>query len=84
MVKMTKMISVMDETYKKLKNRKGEKSFSELFEELIDKKNERILKFAGALEKEWKDIDSQKFIASLRGSDKKNETRFKELEKHWK
>lgn len=81
---MTKMISVVDNTYEKLKKRKGEKSFSELFDDLIEEKNARILKFAGVLKKEWKEVDAENFIQELRKSDKKSETRFKELEKHWR
>ncbi|MDO8634536.1 MAG: PIN domain-containing protein [archaeon] len=52
--------------------------------ESFPEKNEKIIQFGGKLEGEWKNIDSQKFVSSLRDSDKKNETRFKELEKHWK
>ncbi len=82
---MVRMISVTDTVYEKLKTRKREKSFSKLFEELLEEKNQRILRFAGALKDEWKGRDAKKWVQSIRNEDKKAEQkRWKEIEKHWK
>ena len=82
---VTRMISVMDETYDRLKNRKGDKSFSELFEEMLDEKNQRILRFAGIWKKKWSGVDTQKWLDEFRIKDQKaEEKRWKELQKHWK
>ena len=82
---MTRMISVMDDTYERLKKMKGKKSFTAVLNDLMEEKNQKILKFAGAFKEEWKNIDSKKFVESIRkGQMKADKKRFKELEKHWK
>ncbi len=82
---MTRMISVTDVTYERLKNRKGDKSFSELFDELLEEKNRRVLRFAGIWKKNWKGVDTQKWLDEFRRTDQKaEEKRWKELQKHWK
>lgn len=50
---MTKIISVSDEAYDKLKKLKSEKSFSEIIIELsIERNKDNLMKFAGALSNE--------------------------------
>ncbi|MEK6890779.1 MAG: antitoxin VapB family protein [Nanoarchaeota archaeon] len=50
---MTKVISISDEAYDKLKKLKDEKSFSEIIVELtLEKTNDNLMKFAGILSKE--------------------------------
>lgn len=47
-------------------------------------KQKSILKFAGIMKKEWKDLDSKKFIEEIRrGNLKADKMRFKKLEKLW-
>jgi predicted CopG family antitoxin len=55
---MTKVISISDEAYEKLKKLKNERSFSEVILELsIEKNKDSLMKFAGALsDKEAKKI----------------------------
>lgn len=53
---MTKIISISDNAYEKLKKMKNEKSFSEIIIELTFEKNEgNLMKFAGALSREEAD-----------------------------
>jgi len=81
---MTRMISVMDDTYDRLKNMKGNKSFTELLNGLMDDKSRKILMFAGALKEEWKDMDSQKYIKKIREGDiEADKKHFNKLKKHW-
>jgi len=53
---MTKIISISDEAYEKLKRMKNERSFSKVIIELTFEKNkDNIMKFAGALSNEEAD-----------------------------
>ncbi|OIO41205.1 hypothetical protein AUJ62_03340 [Candidatus Pacearchaeota archaeon CG1_02_32_21] len=69
---MTKVISISDEAYGRLKRLKNEKSFSEIIVELSNKKNEiDLMSFAGSLsEKEAdkikKEIYSERKMPSRR------------------
>ncbi len=82
---MVRMISVADEVYERLKNRKGEKSFSSLLNELLEEKNQKILRFAGALKKEWKTLNAEQWIDSTRNGDRTaDKKRFGELARRWK
>ncbi|PIZ82938.1 hypothetical protein COX97_02365 [Candidatus Pacearchaeota archaeon CG_4_10_14_0_2_um_filter_05_32_18] len=71
-VYMTKVISISDEAYGRLKRLKNEKSFSEIIVELSNKKNEiDLMSFAGSLsEKEAdkikKEIYSERKMPSRR------------------
>ena len=66
-VYMTKVISISDEAYGRLKRLKNEKSFSEIIVELSNKKNEiDLMSFAGSLsEKEADKIkkDAYDFVS---------------------
>lgn len=56
---MTKVISISDEAYDRLKRLKNEKSFSEIIVELSSKKND-LMNFAGSLnEKEAEKIKGE-------------------------
>ena len=70
---MSKLINVSDDVYKKMKTMKGERSYSQLIRNLIEKKGnkEEILKFVGKdfidedmikeLKKRWKKW-SEKYV----------------------
>lgn len=82
---MTRMISITDTVYDRLKTRKEDKSFSELLDELMDEKAQRIRQFAGILEKSKLPKDTAKWVRELRDEEQKaDQKRWKELEKHWK
>ena len=75
---MVRMISIMDNTYERLKGIKGDKSFSKALNELMDEKSARIMKFAGILGNER----SSSEITALRKQDKiAEQKRAKQLEK---
>ena len=69
---MTKVISISDEAYERLKKLKDEMSFSEVIVELtIEKSENNLMKFAGALtneeaEKIKKEIYEERKIPSKR------------------
>ena len=69
---MTKVISISDEAYGRLKKLKNEMSFSEVIVELtVEKSENNLIKFAGALtneeaEKIKKDIYEERKIPSKR------------------
>ena len=66
---MARQISVSDEIYKELSKFKGNKSFSEFIKERIgvNKDNKKILKFAGILKKDGKNLkELKKIIAKER------------------
>ena len=58
---MTKVISISDDAYEKLKRLKNERSFSEIIVELSSKKNETdLMNFAGSIsEKEADNIKKE-------------------------
>ncbi len=69
---MTKIVSLSDEAYEKLKKMKNERSFSEIIIELtFEKTKDNLMKFAGTLSKEEadkikKDIYGERKISSRR------------------
>ncbi len=69
---MTKIISISDDAYEKLKGLKNERSFSEIIIELtIEKNKDNIMKFAGSLtnkeaEKIKKEIYEERKVISRR------------------
>jgi len=69
---MTKIVSLSDEAYERLKKMKNERSFSEIIIELtFEKTKDNLMKFAGALSKEEadkikKDIYNERKISSRR------------------
>lgn len=69
---MTKIISISDEAYERLKKMKNEQSFSEIIIELtFEKAKDNLMKFAGALSNEEadkikKEIYNERKISSRR------------------
>jgi predicted CopG family antitoxin len=61
---MARQISVSNEVYEELSKLKGKKSFSELIKEVmgIKKGNEKLMKFAGILKKDRKNLEQLKRI----------------------
>ncbi len=79
-IHMVKVISLSNEAYTKLKSKKiGDKSFSEVVIELIDKeKRKSILDFAGA----WKDVpEMDKIFKTI--LDERHKSKDRKLDLKW-